>query len=89
MGKIDSGLRLAQIALQALAEISRLTKSVKDDRAADVLRAIHKFASTFQRGVEGKVTPTMVDEAFTLLKTSIAGNDARVDAALKKRFGKG
>lgn len=89
MGKIDNGLRLAQIALNALAEISRLTKTVKDDRAAAVLRAIHMFASTFQRGVEGKITPSLVDTALLTLKETLAGNDAKADAALKKRFGKG
>lgn len=89
MGKIDNGLRLAQIALNALAEIARLTKTTKDDRAADVLRAIQTFATVFQRGVEGKVTAAIVDEALAKLKASIAGNDAKADAALKKRFGKG
>lgn len=89
MGKIDSGRRLAQIAALALAEIKRLTDTSNADRAADVLQAINTFATTFQRGVTGKVTPDFVEKAFLKLKTSLDGNDARADAALKKRFGKG
>lgn len=88
MGKVDKR-RLAQIAFDALIEIARLTKTVKDDRVLEVLRAIRTYGQVFQRGVKGEVTAATVEAALAKLKSTLTDNDAKADTALKKRFGKG
>ncbi len=75
---------LEQIAKRALTEIGRLAAS-NPKNAVAVLEAIWKFVKTFRAADKEAPSREALEEALKSLKDSIADNDSRADAALRRR----
>lgn len=79
---------LLNITVQALGFIAKLTKTVKDDQAVVVLKAIQAAIKTAEAGYSGAITSNGVRDELAKLTKAIAANDAKAIDALRAKFGK-
>ncbi len=85
-------LGFAAQALEALEVIGIATKgliasSTSTEEALAVLQGILAVVSSIQNGIEGTVSVQTVQDAMTVLSSTITSNNAAIDAAAAARFG--
>jgi len=76
------------LAVEGLEIISAVTGSATVDKAADVLTVIKAVLHSLEGLYEDKIDPDTVRAEFAKLRTSLALNDAKADAALAAKFPK-
>jgi CBS-domain-containing membrane protein len=88
--KIQEYLKKAEdivdVAVNALDLISKMTKNVADDKAADVLRAVSAMVETAKAGVKGDVTPSEAKAALLDLQEKILDVNNRIDKMIHDKF---
>lgn len=85
----DDWDKFLALALEGLTVIGQVIGGATAGRAADVLTVVQVILRSIDGAYQGTVTVDKVRSEWAKLTASIAGNDARADAALRRRFGDG
>lgn len=87
-------LGFAGQALEALEVIGAATEGLiaspgVTEEALAVLKGMSAVITSIQNGINGTVSVQTVQDAMTVLTSTIASNNAAVDAAANQKFGTG
>lgn len=82
---VKSAFRIAELALDSLETIQRLTH-FGGEGATAALASISNIVGVLQDGIAGKSSPADVERELAELKTHLADNDSAADAALRQKF---